>query len=71
MECIIASCGAKVCKANGWVCPYVIQPGERYSTCGVNIQIGTNRCLDALYEAEKIQHGNIDPDREFDFDDIE
>lgn len=77
MDYIIANCGRKVYKEDGWVCPYYSRPEEwkqhnaHYGPCGVNIQVGTNRCLDVLYEAEDIMYGNIDPDREFDFEDIE
>jgi DNA-directed RNA polymerase subunit RPC12/RpoP len=58
MKHIIAGCGRKVYEEDNWVCPYFARPEEwkqerpQYGPCGIDLQVGTNKCLHAIFEME-------------------
>ena len=54
MKVIIASCGLEVRESENFVCPFICRREEMkekrpgYGSCQVNLQIGTNVCMDSI-----------------------
>lgn len=49
MKTIIAGCGLELREDEGFMCPYFTGRGKPgYSNCGINLQYGTNICMDSI-----------------------
>ncbi len=61
---IIGGCGSVVRKEDNYVCPYYSRPDEwkkehgKYGPCGIDLQVGTNKCLHTL-----VYHININEEK--------
>lgn len=55
----IATCGLEVREDEGWKCPFFTGRGRPdYSSCQIDLQIGTNVCVQALMDMD---YSNDDP----------
>jgi hypothetical protein len=56
-----AGCGSIVYAEDDYVCPYFSRPDKwkeehgQYGPCGIDLQLGTNRCLHAILEEELME----------------